>query len=264
MINSPRRLTGSTILLAALDFSTDLSAFLKLMSKKNKINLVIAVLLLAAIPAIIYLVKHPQIFKGRALGPVIAFFGSNIIREPNGSQAFTLDSQGRATVNVRLNSPFGPAGAGGSGNTATNQSGGGSANSGVTLSLSPGSGNETNGTPFDVTVNLNAGTNDIVFVDVNINFDKNLLTMSSFTPSGNFDLPEINGPPDNTGGTFRLAMSRSSPNQLTGNINLGTAHFIGKATGTATVTVSSREITVGGANPVDIQVPAGSGSYKIQ
>ncbi len=75
---------------------------------KNKFRLVILILVLLTIPLIIYLVQHLQIFKGRAGGSSIEFFGTNIVDLQNGQKGFTLNNQGQPAVSLRLTSPFGP------------------------------------------------------------------------------------------------------------------------------------------------------------
>ncbi len=226
------------------------------MSKKNKIRLIVSVLFLVALPAIIYLVQHPQIFKGRAVGGAIEVFGSNIIDLPNGKKAFTLNSQGQPVVNLRLTSPLGPATTGTANGSVTSSSA-------VSLSLSPASGTQPVGGSFDVSVSLNAGSNNISFVDITISFDKNLLSMDPFIASPAFNTIVVNGPVDSSAGTYRFTAGNNSTRVVTGNINMGTAHFQAKSVGTALIGVSAKEVTIGGANPVDIQTATGNGSYTI-
>ncbi len=229
------------------------------MNKRNKTNLIVLIVLLVAAPVLLYLVTHPQIFRPKAGGGTIEVFGDNIINLPNGQKGFTVNAQGQPVINIRLTSPFGPPG-----QTGNNQQVNTipiPINQGVSLQLSPSSGNQTVGSSFDVGISLNSGGNNISFVDLNIVSDK-ILTIGSFTPSGTFKTLVVNGPPQ--GGTYRFVAGNSSTQVISGNINIGTIHFITNSTGTANASVTAKEVTVGGASPVDIQATSATGTYNIK
>lgn len=76
--------------------------------RKNLTNIIIVVFLSLGVILGIYLVKQTQVFKPKAGGGQIEFFGDNIKDLPGG-KGFTLDSKGEAKVNLRLTSPLGPA-----------------------------------------------------------------------------------------------------------------------------------------------------------
>lgn len=79
------------------------------MIERKKLNIFVVIILLLGVILGIYLVKQTQIFKPKAGGGQLEFFGDNIQELPGGQQGFTLDSKGEAKVNLRLTSPLGPA-----------------------------------------------------------------------------------------------------------------------------------------------------------
>src|SRR5437588_405335 len=75
-----------------------------------------------------------------------------------------------------------------------------------------------------------------------------LLRLDSFTPSGVFDSTFVNGPPNNTTGTFRYSGGAlNNPNVTGNNVVLGVLHFTALANGSAQVVASSPD--VGLTNP---------------
>jgi hypothetical protein len=76
--------------------------------KKNVRNILITIVLILAIPVLIYLVQQTQIFKPKAAGEPILFTGPNVIMR-NNTQKLKLDASGNASVGIVITSPLGPA-----------------------------------------------------------------------------------------------------------------------------------------------------------
>jgi hypothetical protein len=85
----------------------DLSSILQ--NKKNRLNLIILLVMVVAIPIILKLVSETQIFKPKAAGAAVDILvppANSIIR--NGVQKLKVNDQGKALVGLKLTSPFGP------------------------------------------------------------------------------------------------------------------------------------------------------------
>jgi len=101
----------------------------------------------------------------------------------------------------------------------------------VSLNLIPQTTTKYKGQNFDVGLSLNAADNVISAVDVTFNFDKNILEMISFSPSGAFKDTVVNKV-DNILGSFRYVGVTTSSTPLTkGTFSLGALTFRGKTVG---------------------------------
>lgn len=87
----------------------------ELKNKKNLINIAVIIILIAGLGIGIYLVKNQQILRGRALGsPPVEFIGpANVLTTLSGGRIGLKVTEGQpAVVELRLTTPFGPAGSG--------------------------------------------------------------------------------------------------------------------------------------------------------
>lgn len=123
----------------------------------------------------------------------------------------------------------------------------------VSLVLSPATLTKNLSDTFDINLSINAGNLDISGVDIRLTFNPSILEMvptasstTPFTPSNTYNSVIQNGPPDNTAGSFRYIAANTSAAAITGNIQLGTIHFKGKALGTSQVTLFANQITAAG------------------
>ena len=134
----------------------------------------------------------------------------------------------------------------------------------VTLNLSPSTATKQVGESFDVAVLINTQTNNVSFVDLNLTFNKDLLQMSSFTPSSVFNTIVTNGPANNTNGTFHYTAGNNTTSVVTGSsVNIGTIRFTGRAVGVAQVGLTGIEVTVRTTPPSDVAVVPATGTYTI-
>ena len=117
--------------------------------------------------------------------------------------------------------------------------------------------------PFDISLSLNAGSLDISGVDIRLTFNPAILEMLPFTPSNTYNSVLLNGPPDNTIGSFRYIAANNSSASISGNIQLGTIQFRGKALGTSQVTLFSNEITASGRTTSIATANNTTGNYTI-
>lgn len=76
-------------------------------NSKTLITVLITIILILAIPVLMYLVGQTQIFKPRAAGEPIQFTGPNVTIKDN-SPKFKLNEQGKANVGLIITSPLGP------------------------------------------------------------------------------------------------------------------------------------------------------------
>lgn len=134
----------------------------------------------------------------------------------------------------------------------------------VVLSLDPSSGTKSVGESFDAIVYLDSGSYDVSFVDLKLNFDKNVLALQSFTPSKTFNVTILNNPPSSNQDSFRFVLGNNSKDKIQGkNINIGVLHFKGKSAGQAKLDLNSQEITVRTSPPADASAVSGKANYVI-
>ncbi len=132
----------------------------------------------------------------------------------------------------------------------------------VGFTLSPISTTKKVGDTLDIDVMLNSGSNNVSFVDLTLSFDKNILSLAGFTPSTILNTPILSDKSQN--GSFRYVVGNNSNNKVTGQIKVGTAHFLAKNSGNVLVTLVPTEVTVRTNPPSDITVNSANATYIIK
>ncbi len=131
------------------------------------------------------------------------------------------------------------------------------------LSLSPASGTYGVGKEFSIKVMVDPGTEKVNASDGSLSYDKDLLSISSFSKDGSvFSLWTAEPSFSNSEGTF--AYSGGTPTAFTAKGTILTIKFKGKKTGAAKVSFSKGSILAADGKGTDVYTKGGDASFTIE
>ncbi len=136
----------------------------------------------------------------------------------------------------------------------------------VTFMLAPSSGTYKVGDVFDVQIMVDGQKYNVGAVDFELNYDKNKLAVTSFTPSKTFNQVIVNELSDTTlnAGKLRFAAGNNTLNKIEGgNILIGTIHFKAKAVGNVSASLIPRDVAVRTNPPADVPTSGATVNFAI-
>lgn len=133
----------------------------------------------------------------------------------------------------------------------------------VTVTLSPASQSYPVNASIPVTININSGASGITAFDTTVTYDAAVLQLSNFTPSSSYNLQLVNGPPNNTIGSIRIAFGSNSQTAPSGNVVLGTLNFTAKAAGVGKVSFGNLQIADPSSVALTPSFTTPAGTYTI-